>query len=82
MGDELAMRSDGSLNLSISPDKHRLIYSYLSICFSKDSKMQGTWALKLSKASCIKEGQIHQVFWNWKKSLSSYLSLRDFLGEF
>lgn len=39
MGDELAMKSDGSLNLSISLDKHRPIYSYLSICFSKDSKM-------------------------------------------
>ena len=48
------MRSDGSLNLSISPDKHMLNYSYLSICFSKDSNNAGNMGLQ------AKQNKLHK----------------------
>lgn len=50
----------------------------LSICFSEDSDTIGSMAFKLCKGNGTKGGQTHQVFWNRKKPLSSYLTLRDF----
>lgn len=51
---ELVMRSDGSLNFSIFPDKHMLNYSYLSICFSKDSNNAGNMGLQAKQSKLHK----------------------------